>query len=537
MDERFSRIEKNTDLYIENDHKSDIIDILLYSLMIGIFVLLILFTSIIDVKAETISVNLTSNGVSAGQNCINHPLNAFCTSQMVQGSSSNACGNGDSKCNMYMAYGTENNVYSLNFVVNTSFHANSKVTITLKGPYFANATYGCTTNVGTANNLGCRAIRTSSTSMNINFTTNSNPLTYADFDVYIDSGNGFNPNKFFNITSVVLYETPIEDSSSSSFDDSGIINNANQNTSDIIQNADSNAHDTQNVIIAMNEKIMNEISNKCPNLFNPNNSGYDSFGKYYVDLSNLVNGYTYTISTNNKVYVYKFSSFNNVDYGQGVGPEMWDPNGAYSWTFTYTGHQRLFFNVTDATANYFVNDSSELNGFQFMLVSGNVSKPYCSYGSYFSKLDDINDELGGIYGGIQSTNDKVDTTNDKLDDINDSITSDNVDSDVGSDFFDDFSEDDPGGISGIITRPLIIINSLLDNNGRCDNLSLPTFMGVSDAYLPSGCVFWNRVSTAGVTLWNIFLCGACSYVILIDLFRLVENLKSPTHNKIEVLDL
>lgn len=177
---------------------------------------------------------------------------------MVQGSSSNACGNGDSKCLLYMAYGTDNNVFSLNFKVNTSLRANANSTINLKSNYFGSNTYGCTTNVGTLNNTGCKVVRVSSNSININFSTNSNPISYPDFDIYVVSGNGFNPNRSFNISSITLYETPRQSDSSSgdSFDDSGIINNANQNTSDIIQNADENARNTQQTIFDVGANLL-----------------------------------------------------------------------------------------------------------------------------------------------------------------------------------------------------------------------------------------------------------------------------------------
>lgn len=62
-------------------------------------------------------------------------------------------------------------------------------------------------------------------------------------------------------------------------------------------------------------------------------------------------------------------------------------------------------------------------------------------------------------------------------------------------------------------------------------------MGVSNAILPSGCILWNNATTLMITLWNTFVCGLGSYFILKDIFRIIEDLKNPDNDKVEVMDL
>lgn len=289
--------------------------------------------------------------------------------------------------------------------------------------------------------------------------------------------------------------------------------------------------------------INNQLGNLCPNLLNiadfyekspslnlnptPNNLMLSSSS----DWSNVVyripveSGKTYyfkgsfTSAVRNQVFLSMSYNVDNLvntrfwnyePYSDILGPQV----GSWSTSFVSdrTGYVYLGIWVTKGDTN-----GNNASYFEMMFDTKNDS--FCAFGSYSSKLDD---------------------TNSKLDDINNTLNNDNVDSGVGSGFFNDFSDNDPGGISGIVTSPLLIINSLLEENGKCNSLPLPSFMGVSNAVFPSGCIFWNKVSSdlpIGITLWNIFVCGVGSYLIIIDLFKLINNLKTPTHNKVEVLDL
>lgn len=135
------------------------------------------------------------------------------------------------------------------------------------------------------------------------------------------------------------------------------------------------------------------------------------------------------------------------------------------------------------------------------------------------------------------TSERQQETTDAINQVNDSINNDNIDSGTGSDFFSNFDTSDNGGISSIVTKPLVIINNLLSNNNSCNNLTLPNILGVSNAELPSGCILWNNVPSSVVAIWNTFVCGLASYYILKDIFKIIEKLKNPTDDSVEVIDL
>lgn len=135
----------------------------------------------------------------------------------------------------------------------------------------------------------------------------------------------------------------------------------------------------------------------------------------------------------------------------------------------------------------------------------------------------------------KETNEKLDETNDKLEDLEDSITNPNVDSDTGNDFFNNFQTEDNGGISGIITAPLTLINSLLDGQGTCTDLTF-SIMG-KEVALPSGCIIWEKVPNEMEILIQTLVCGTGAYFLLRQLFKDIEKLKNPNNSEVSTLDL
>lgn len=125
-------------------------------------------------------------------------------------------------------------------------------------------------------------------------------------------------------------------------------------------------------------------------------------------------------------------------------------------------------------------------------------------------------------------------TNNKLDEMNDNITNSNTsDADnKGSSFFDGFNTTDHGGISGIVTAPLTSINQLL--NGTCVPLTT-TYKG-KELSLPCGYDFWNKMPEIR-NFWNLIGGGLLCYSIIIKLFKLIEKMKNPDDDRVEVLEL
>lgn len=162
--------------------------------------------------------------------------------------------------------------------------------------------------------------------------------------------------------------------------------------------------------------------------------------------------------------------------------------------------------------------------------------------SRFYKLEEITDFSEEIFEQQKETNEKLDDLNDKQEqsnqiqtDIKDSITNPNVDIGTGNSFFDNFQTEDNGGISGIITAPLTLINSLLDGQGTCTDLKFP-IMG-KEVALPSGCIIWDKVPNEMEVLIQTLVCGIGAYFLLRELFKDIEKLKNPNNSEVSTLDL
>lgn len=139
-------------------------------------------------------------------------------------------------------------------------------------------------------------------------------------------------------------------------------------------------------------------------------------------------------------------------------------------------------------------------------------------------------QSAGVYEQ-QQTNDKQDQTNDKLDDLNSSLK--NSDVDTNDSFFSNFTTTDHG-ISGIITAPLRAINKL---TSACQ----PVTFSVLDEPIELPCgdtLFWNKEGVQSFRLiWNILVGGPILFLLLKKLFKVVESLKNPDDDRIEVMDL
>lgn len=139
-------------------------------------------------------------------------------------------------------------------------------------------------------------------------------------------------------------------------------------------------------------------------------------------------------------------------------------------------------------------------------------------------------QSAGVYEQHQ-TNDKQDQTNDKLDDLNSSLK--NSDVDTNDSFFSNFTTTDHG-ISGIITAPLRAINKL---TSACQ----PVTFSVLDEPIELPCgdtLFWNKEGVQSFRLiWNILVGGPILFLLLKKLFKVVESLKNPDDDRIEVMDL
>lgn len=119
-------------------------------------------------------------------------------------------------------------------------------------------------------------------------------------------------------------------------------------------------------------------------------------------------------------------------------------------------------------------------------------------------------------------------------DINNTLNNDNVSSDTGQSFFDDFQANSHG-LSGIITAPLRLINSL--SSSSCSPLSIPLPFVSQNATLPCMSTIYSTHFPTFLSLYQLITTGVIGYWVLIKIFGHVKGMQSPNDDRIEVFDL
>lgn len=195
---------------------------------------------------------------------------------------------------------------------------------------------------------------------------------------------------------------------------------------------------------------------------------------------------------------------------------------SYNFDIDYVNVQEVKYNIT-------FKPKQNIWRLLVQQESGENEYPpiYTTYGWETSNL------TAGIVDLSSSSTDMTET-NEKLDNINDSLTDSNVDSSDATGFFDDFTTEDNGGISGIVTAPLNMVNSLLQT-GTCSDFSF-SILG-KDVSLPCGSILWNSVPTAILVIYHTIICGYFSYLILKSLFKDIEKMKNPNSSEVNTIDL
>ena len=101
-----------------------------------------------------------------------------------------------------------------------------------------------------------------------------------------------------------------------------------------------------------------------------------------------------------------------------------------------------------------------------------------------------------------------------------------------SDFFDDFTVPDVGGLSAIITAPLSTIQSLL--NSTCTPLVLPLPFVDEDLTLPCLNAIYTEHFGAFFTLYQTIILGIIAYRCILSIFFDIKGFTNPNDDRIEV---
>lgn len=283
----------------------------------------------------------------------------------------------------------------------------------------------------------------------------------------------------------------------------------------------------------------------------------NSMGYLYIDTcSNLGQYVASAIITNSS---YGTSYFESGSYRAFVdlgACQMGNTNLTHHLVFEIPITKMYYSDNTYTVDSYlkFYNDATYGTTFQINYAYASDTKLSTSQ-DMMNKLNSINTSITNMQNNIinnqnsntqniinnqnqnqaQNHQDSINTQN-KIDDLNDSVTDDNVNSNTGKSFFDNFS-DNTHGLSGIITAPLNIIQQIINvNPTNCQPLS--TTYHNKTISLPCGAIFWGHTGFSQFNdFYNMVVGGLFCYLIVKDLFLTIEGMKDPDNDKVEVMDL
>lgn len=272
---------------------------------------------------------------------------------------------------------------------------------------------------------------------------------------------------------------------------------------------------------------------------------FDSYNQYYVYLSLpgswIKSDYTcndfkyelifYNENTENFDYFNNSISCSDVKFRKNFYNQDGYSYNAYNFI--------LQINVpSDFGANYKVGRISILSKIAAFIDQS----PYQIGMSYFKIDTDYDEKFLNISNELlqeqikkqQETNNKLDDVKDKINDTNETIKNNDVSgaNSEASSFFNNFSTTNHGGISSIVSAPLISINAML--NGTCTPLTA-TYKNKT-IELPCGTEFWERLSSVK-TFLNVIEGGLICYGIITKLYKDIERLKNPDDDRVDVMKL
>lgn len=104
-----------------------------------------------------------------------------------------------------------------------------------------------------------------------------------------------------------------------------------------------------------------------------------------------------------------------------------------------------------------------------------------------------------------------------------------------SDFFEDFEQEDFGGLSAIITAPLNTIRSLLNSN--CTNLVLPLPFVNENLTLPCMNSIYTTHFGAFFAIYQTIILAIIAYRCIRSIYYDIHGFTNPNDDRIEVMDL
>lgn len=262
------------------------------------------------------------------------------------------------------------------------------------------------------------------------------------------------------------------------------------------------------------------------------NNGYSTGQGYYVtQSSNAKNFIEYTFCLTDVLDFYTIAKTGSIS---GDPTTVAYPKTSCQINNSTTGFiEKIYVNVLSyddaGNGNYgIILDSSIFNRHSY-----NVSIKLITV----SSVDTITyDNTSDIINQNQTIINQNQQTNDKLDNIDGSIKDDNVDgsTNTANSFFSGF-ETDTHGLTGIITAPLSLIESITSSS--CSPLVIPLPFVDKDLTLPCMGTIYSNYFGSFLSIYQLITFGIVAYWVCVRTFNFVKDFKNPDHDEIEVLDL
>lgn len=207
---------------------------------------------------------------------------------------------------------------------------------------------------------------------------------------------------------------------------------------------------------------------------------------------------------------------------------------AYATTSINIPANALYISIGNRASGFWENNILNTNTIYYN------SFDYSSIEYYTSATDGLLQQQINQNQTIINQNNQIiqnqQATTDAINDMNDTITdsdSSGAESSAGS-FFENF-DTNTFGLTGIITAPLNLIQSITSSN--CTDLVLPLPFVDENLTLPCMSNIYSEHFGAFYQIYQIITFGFIAYWVCVRIFFLVKDFKNPDHDEVEVLDL
>lgn len=328
------------------------------------------------------------------------------------------------------------------------------------------------------------------TKVSINFNNNNTGSSFSSYGLMIED--------IFTFEQI--------SSTSVNVDNSGTINNDNQNTQNIINNDNTN---TQDIINNQNSNTEKEIdSNKVCNTIH--------LDKSYVEFNNQAIQSNGVVTNNDSYIITRYIELSE--------------NATIKVTQTHT---------TSFTSCFYREDKTRISCYQAnnLIVGQFLTIP--SSAKYFrASINKVLDrplfDIFTCQNGNQALNDSINNQTESINNINNTINDDSVDNSTGNDFFNNF-ESNNHGLSGLITIPFRLLDSL--TTATCSPLSFQLPFVHDVVVLPCMRPIYENYFGVFFSLYQLITTGLICYAVMINLYSKIHNLQNPNNDRIEVLNL